>query len=66
MTLYQRGCDCCKAQGCTTLGEMYETGRGGLPKDETRALALFQRGCDVGHAAACRNLQRLRRQRGGS
>jgi hypothetical protein len=51
-----RACDDGDARSCTNLGLMYATGRGGLMKDETRAVALYQRACDTGNADGCNNL----------
>jgi TPR repeat protein len=49
--------------GCNNLGVMYAAGRGGLPTDEARAVALYQRACDGGDAGGCGSLLRSRRQR---
>jgi TPR repeat protein len=54
-----RACDAGDAGSCTNLGLMYATGRGGLTKDEARAVAFYQRGCDGGNERGCTDLGRM-------
>jgi hypothetical protein len=49
-------CDDGDASSCTDLGLMYAAGRGGLTKDQARAVTLFQRACDAGNMRGCTNL----------
>jgi hypothetical protein len=49
-------CDDGDASSCTDLGLMYAAGRGGLTKDEPRAVTLFQRACNAGNMRGCTNL----------
>jgi len=49
-------CDDGDPRGCTNLGLFYETGRGGLPKNGVRAMALHQRACDAGDGLGCLRL----------
>lgn len=42
----RRGCSSGDWVSCETLGQMFEAGRGGLPRDELKALAVYQGACD--------------------
>jgi len=40
----------------TNLGVMYETGRGGLPKDDAQAVSWYRKAADAGDARAMASL----------
>src|SRR5450432_2503970 len=40
------------ASAQTKIGDFFENGHGGLPKDERQALAWYQKAADQGHAPA--------------
>ena len=46
----QKGCDGTAVENCSTLGILYELGRG-TPKDSVRAFAAYTRDCDRGLCA---------------
>lgn len=44
--------------GCTSLGWMYENGRG-VPQDTSHAVALYRQACAQGLGSACAEADRL-------
>lgn len=54
-TLFRKACDGEIAISCTTLGFMYDEGRGVL-QDQTKAAALYQKACDGGALEGCNSL----------
>jgi TPR repeat protein len=48
----QRACDSDDAEGCATLGKVYELGAGAT-KDLAHALALYQKACRMDYKQAC-------------
>jgi uncharacterized protein len=54
--LYQRGCSNGDGMGCNNLGVMQEIGKGGLEKNEFKALELFKKACTGGHNYGCANI----------
>jgi TPR repeat protein len=56
---YEQACFQKHAASCTSLGSMYESGRG-VTKDEHLAVALYKQACDGGDKAGCDALQKLR------
>jgi TPR repeat protein len=50
--VYKLAADQGNATGQTTLGVFYETGRGGLPKDDREAARLYKLAADQGNALA--------------
>jgi TPR repeat protein len=57
--LYKLAADQGDAQGQVNLGAFYETGRGGLPKDEREAARLYRLAADQGNVYAQAGLKRL-------
>lgn len=55
---YERAC-AVDADGCNTLGWVYEEGRCGVPADAAKAVQLFQKACDGGSSDGCNNLGRM-------
>jgi TPR repeat protein len=43
--LYEKACDTGTLEACYGLGRLYEEGRGGLARDEGRALDLYEKAC---------------------
>ena len=52
-------CDEGGAKSCSVLGELYERGTGGAPKDPTLARRAYERGCDRRNQEACAALSEL-------
>jgi TPR repeat protein len=50
--LLRRGCAAGNAEGCWTLGTLYEEGRG-LPKNDAEAIRYYKFGCDGGARHGC-------------
>ena len=46
-----KACDAGNAVSCTTLGTVYQSGRGAT-RDVVRAATLYQRACDLKHLEA--------------
>jgi len=40
---------------------LYHSGRGGAPKDPTKAAAALQQACDLGDRIACRQVDMVKR-----
>ena len=59
-----RACDAGSADPCRRLATSYETGKGGVAKDEARAVALYDQACALGDPAFIVNpVQRLLSER---
>jgi TPR repeat protein len=56
---FQAGCDRNDLLACIRLGEIFETGGEGVPKDEKRAFRLFKKACDGGSVPGCGCLGRM-------
>ncbi len=52
-------CDKGDAASCDRLAALYAVGRGGVPVDRKKALALLQKACDRGSADGCAHLGEL-------
>jgi TPR repeat protein len=61
----QKSCDARNPKGCQRLGEMYNKGGGGAPKDLHKAMGAFLRACDFGLTLGCHNYAVLVMQTGG-
>jgi TPR repeat protein len=55
----QESCSKNDPAACVQLGEMFETGSGGVAKDEERAIGLFKVSCDRGSIPGCGCLGRM-------
>jgi TPR repeat protein len=55
-------CDGGNGRACLGVGQMYERGLFGLPKDAAQAAKFYQKACAVGDADGCEGLKRLARQ----
>jgi len=53
---FLKACDRGEMKGCSSLGGMYEDGRGGLEKDEKKAAELYRKACEGGEMMGCFNL----------
>lgn len=53
---YRSGANAGDAKSMADLGYMYETGRGGLPKDDVQAVASYRKAADAGSAQGMNNL----------
>jgi TPR repeat protein len=58
---FQRGCLALEggksdADACANWGTFFQRGKGGVERNDVRAVALFQRACDAGSATGCANL----------
>jgi TPR repeat protein len=56
LRMYRREAAAGTGWAMTSLGAFYETGRGGLEKNETEAVAWYRRGVDAGDGLAMANL----------
>lgn len=54
----RQSCEAGNAQDCSSLGDIYLTGRNGVVKDSARAVSLFQLACDGGEPRGCYELAR--------
>jgi TPR repeat protein len=50
---YSRACDMGFAIGCSNAARLYDFARGGMSRDEGRALVWYRRGCAAGDDDAC-------------
>jgi TPR repeat protein len=65
-TADEAGCDKDDKKACQELAEMYALGRGGVTKDDSKAVALFEKACNLGDAVSCEfRGKMLREGRGG-
>lgn len=55
----EKSCDKGEAKDCLTLGALYEEGKGGVARDESRAANLYEHACTAGNAAGCGELGTL-------
>ena len=61
MEWYRKAAEQGNAAAQYNLGVRYETGRGGLPKDEAKAVEWYRKAAEQGDADARNNLRRLGR-----
>jgi TPR repeat protein len=50
--LYRRACNRRHAEGCYSLGVLYQNGEG-VPRQPALAASLFRRACRLGYEEAC-------------
>ena len=53
---FKKACDTGNMKACYKLAIMYDDGRGGVKKDDTKAAGLYKKTCDAGNMKACYNL----------
>lgn len=53
LELYARGCALGLPEACAEAGEIYWTGKGGVPEDPARAADIFSRSCEQEVSTAC-------------
>ena len=54
--LLELACSQSNMRACVDLGQLYESGSGGVPKQHDHALALYKRACFVDPASGCSGL----------
>ena len=56
VALFRKAADAGNTGGMRSLGFMYASGRGGLPKDDMQAVAWFHKAADAGNTGGMRSL----------
>ncbi|MDQ9765806.1 hypothetical protein RFZ33_01755, partial [Acinetobacter baumannii] len=51
----QKGCEFKGGDSCGMLGYIYQSGKGGIKKDEQKALSYYHQGCTLLDAQSCLN-----------
>jgi TPR repeat protein len=57
--LFNKACNLGDSKGCTNLGILYLSGKGGVEQNRQKAYELFSYACNSGYEIACYNIDLL-------
>jgi TPR repeat protein len=60
IALYDKACTAGAEEGCSELGMVYHSGRGGAPHDDAKAASYLQKACDLGDHTSCLQVDMVR------